>query len=115
MSAYSENLSKHLDSFMLNDDSINAFAGPYGYIGVHTGMLLSSDSEFAGVLSHEISHVTQNHLTRFSEKTCKQIYIMLVAILANNSTITVSGIVAIAQQSINFTRAHDVRGGSNRY
>ncbi|HCF47991.1 MAG TPA: zinc metalloprotease, partial [Gammaproteobacteria bacterium] len=48
---------KHFGFLLLNDDSINAFAGPYGYIGVHTGMLLSSDSEseLAGVLSHEIS------------------------------------------------------------
>ncbi|MBW5289416.1 MAG: Exported zinc metalloprotease YfgC precursor [Candidatus Ruthia sp. Apha_13_S6] len=113
LSAYSENPSKHLDFFMLNDDSINAFSGPYGYIGVHTGMLLSSDSEseLAGVLSHEISHVTQNHLARFSEKTGKQTYIMLAsmlaAVLANNSTIAVSGVAAIAQQSINFTRAHE--------
>ncbi|BBB24459.1 peptidase M48, Ste24p [Isorropodon fossajaponicum endosymbiont JTNG4] len=113
LSIYSENPSKHLDFFMLNDDSINAFSGPYGYIGVHTGMLLSSDSEseLAGVLSHEISHVTQSHLTRFSEKTGKQTYIMLAsmlaAVLANNSTIAVSGVAAIAQQSINFTRAHE--------
>ncbi|QKQ23709.1 M48 family metalloprotease [Candidatus Ruthia endofausta] len=69
LSAHSENPSEYLDFFMLNDDDINAFAGPYGYIG----MLLSSDSgsELVGVLSHEISHVTQNHLTRFSEKTGK--------------------------------------------
>ena len=75
----------------MNDDSINAFAGPYGYIGVHTGMLLSSDSEseLAGVLSHEISHVTQNHLNRFSEKIDKHTYIMvagmLAAVLVDNS------------------------------
>ncbi|RUM75620.1 MAG: M48 family peptidase, partial [Candidatus Thioglobus sp.] len=70
---HSENPDKHFGFLLLNDDSINAFAGPYGYIGIHTGMLLSSDSEseLAGVLSHEISHVTQNHLKRFSEKTDK--------------------------------------------
>jgi predicted Zn-dependent protease len=113
LSIYSENPSKHLDFFMLNDVSINAFAGPYGYIGVHTGLLLSSDSEseLAGVLSHEISHVTQNHLTRFSQKTGKQTYIMLAgvlaAVLANNSTIAAFSVATIAQQSINFTREHE--------
>ncbi|TEU21999.1 MAG: M48 family peptidase, partial [Gammaproteobacteria bacterium] len=81
---YSENPDKHFGFLLLNDDSINAFAGPYGYIGVHTGMLLSSDSEseLAGVLSHEISHVTQNHLKRFSEKIDKQNYFMLAGMLA---------------------------------
>jgi Putative Zn-dependent protease, contains TPR repeats len=70
LTTYSENPDKHFGFLLLDDSSINAFAGSYGYIGIHTGMLLSSDSEseLAGVLSHEISHVTQNHLNRFSEK-----------------------------------------------
>lgn len=52
--------------FPLNDPSINAFAMPGGYIGVHTGLILSaqSESELAGVLAHEISHVTQRHIAR---------------------------------------------------
>lgn len=117
LSQYSENPHKHLGFLLLNDDSINAFAGPYGYIGIHTGMLLSSDSEaeLAGVLSHEIAHVTQNHLSRFSEKTDKQTYLMvagmLAAVLVNNSdasqAIATSTVAATAQQSINFTREHE--------
>jgi predicted Zn-dependent protease len=114
---YSENPNKHFGFFLLNDDSINAFAGAYGYIGVHTGMLLSSDSEaeLAGVLSHEISHVTQNHLVRFSEKTDKQTYVILAGILASvlvknsevSQAIATSTIAATAQQNINFTRNHE--------
>lgn len=52
--------------FPINDPSINAFAMPGGYIGVHTGLVLSaqSESELAGVLAHEISHVTQRHIAR---------------------------------------------------
>jgi len=114
---HSENPKKHFGFLLLNDDSINAFAGPYGYIGVHTGMLLSSDSEseLAGVLSHEISHVTQNHLNRFSKKTDKQTYLMvagmLAAALVDNSdasqAIAASTVAGTAQQSINFTREHE--------
>ncbi len=114
---YSESPGKHFDFFFLNDNSINAFAGPYGYIGVHTGMLLSSDSEaeLAGVLSHEISHITQNHLNRFSEKTDKQTYIMvagmLAAVLVENKdasqAIAASTVAGTAQQNINFTRDHE--------
>ncbi|MCP4277316.1 MAG: M48 family metallopeptidase [Gammaproteobacteria bacterium] len=52
--------------FVMNDPVINAFALPGGYIGVHTGLLLATDneSELAGVLAHEISHVTQRHISR---------------------------------------------------
>lgn len=52
--------------FPINDASINAFAMPGGYIGVHTGLILTaqSESELAGVLAHEISHVTQRHIAR---------------------------------------------------
>ena len=117
LSEYSEDPSKHFGFLLLNDDSINAFAGPYGYIGVHTGMLLSSDSEseLAGVLSHEISHVTQNHLNRFSEKIDKHTYIMvagmLAAVLVDNSdasqAIVASTVAGTAQQNINFTREHE--------
>ncbi len=117
LTEYSENPSKHFDFLLLDDGSINAFAGPYGYIGVHTGMLLSSDSEseLAGVLSHEISHVTQNHLSRFSEKSDKQTYLMwagmLASVLVDNSdasqAIAASTVAGTAQQNINFTREHE--------
>ena len=52
--------------FLVNDSSINAFAGPGGFIGVHTGLLLSArtEGELASVLAHEIAHVTQRHLVR---------------------------------------------------
>ena len=56
--------------FALRDPTLNAFAMPGGYIGVHTGLILAaqSESELAGVLAHEISHVTQHHLARMVAK-----------------------------------------------
>lgn len=55
--------------FLVDDPSINAFAGPGGYIGIHTGLLLTSRSEgeLVSVLAHEIAHVTQRHLVRAFE------------------------------------------------
>ncbi|WP_374326611.1 M48 family metalloprotease [Azonexus sp.] len=52
--------------FALTDPSINAFAMPGGYVGVHSGLILAaqSESELAGVLAHELSHVTQRHIAR---------------------------------------------------
>lgn len=51
---------------VIDDASINAFAGPNGVIGIHTGLIHASESEdeLAAVIAHEISHVTQNHLSR---------------------------------------------------
>ena len=56
--------------FLINDNTINAFAMPGGYVGVHTGLLLAaqSESEVASVLAHEISHVTQHHIARMVSK-----------------------------------------------
>jgi predicted Zn-dependent protease len=52
--------------FGIRDSSINAFALPGGFIGVHTGLISASEneSEIASVLSHEIAHVTQRHIAR---------------------------------------------------
>jgi len=52
--------------FAIRDSSINAFALPGGFVGVHTGLIVSSDteSEIASVLAHEIAHVTQRHIAR---------------------------------------------------
>lgn len=52
--------------FVINDKTLNAFAAPGGFIGVNSGLILAAEveSEFAGVLAHEISHATQKHLAR---------------------------------------------------
>jgi beta-barrel assembly-enhancing protease len=55
--------------FVVNDNNINAFAGPGGYIGVNSGLILLTDaeSELASVMAHEVAHVTQRHLYRAFE------------------------------------------------
>ena len=52
--------------FLVDDPTINAFAAPGGYIGVHAGLFLAagSEDELAGVLAHEIAHVDQHHIAR---------------------------------------------------
>ena len=57
---------RDFEMFFVNDRSINAFALPGGFIGVHTGLILAaqSESELASVLAHEIGHVTQRHIAR---------------------------------------------------
>lgn len=52
--------------FPIRDRSLNAFALPGGFIGVHSGLILAAqnESELASVLAHEIGHVSQRHIAR---------------------------------------------------
>ena len=66
LAAASSDKHQKFNFFVVQDNSINAFAMPGGVIGVHTGLFLAAnnESELAGVLGHEIGHVTQRHLAR---------------------------------------------------
>jgi predicted Zn-dependent protease len=105
--------------FVVNEPDINAFAGPGGYIGVNSGLILAAEneSELAGVLAHEISHVTQHHLARAFEAqqglSLPSMAAMLAGILIGTQN-TQAGMAAIsavaaggAQYQINFTRANE--------
>ena len=52
--------------FVMRDHTLNAFALPGGFVGVHTGLInaAETESELASVLAHEIAHVTQRHIAR---------------------------------------------------
>lgn len=59
-------LGRRFQFFVIQEDSINAFALPGGYIGLHSGLITASqsESELASVVGHEVAHVTQRHLAR---------------------------------------------------
>ncbi|MBB1604333.1 peptidase M48 [Variovorax sp. UMC13] len=65
------------------DRSINAFALPGGYLGVHLGLIAVTDSrdELATVLGHELSHVTQRHIARIMAKQSRQMPLLLAAMV----------------------------------
>ena len=54
------------EAFLVRDPSVNAFALPGGYIGVHLGLIsvTTTRDELASVLAHELSHITQRHIAR---------------------------------------------------
>ncbi len=105
--------------FAVKDNSINAFAMPGGVIGVHTGLILASnsESEMAGVLGHEIGHVTQRHLARMlaSQKydTFKNIAgIALALLVARSNPQLASGALTAStaagvQRQLDYTREHE--------
>lgn len=59
---------------LIRDRTVNAFALPGGYLGVHLGLisLVGSRDELASVLAHELSHVTQRHIARSISKQNQQ-------------------------------------------
>lgn len=81
---------------VVEDPMLNAFALPGGNLVIHSGLLLAADSpeEVAGVLGHEIAHVTQRHSVRSVISSAGLFLVVqtllgdvtsIVAVLANNS------------------------------
>ena len=108
--------------FAVRDPGINAFALPGGFIGVNAGRVTATPREaaLAGVLAHEIAHVTQRHIARSLQNASKanmaSMAAMLAAILIGATTglpgdAVLGGVTAAqglaAQSQINFTRANE--------
>jgi len=105
--------------FVINDASINAFAMPGGYIGVNSGLIQNaeSESELAGVMAHEIAHVTQRHLARRLETQSQLSIPTMIAAVASMLVMTQNAEAGIAamttiqagatQTMINHTRSNE--------
>jgi predicted Zn-dependent protease len=83
LGASSDTPEQHFTFFLIRDRQINAFATLGGYIGVNAGLVLAADDEdeVAGVLSHEIAHVTQGHMLRAVERAQRDNVPILLAML----------------------------------
>ncbi|HEY8905972.1 MAG TPA: M48 family metalloprotease, partial [Rhodoferax sp.] len=98
------------------DRTVNAFALPGGYLGVNLGLIavVSNRDELASVLGHELSHVTQRHISRLIAKESAQtpwmIGAMILGALAASksadagSALMVGGQAVAAQSQLNFSR-----------
>jgi predicted Zn-dependent protease len=102
--------------FLVRDRSVNAFALPGGYLGVHTGLIaaVSTADELAAVLAHELSHVTQRHIARiFTQQQNMAPWMMAAMILGVMAAISspdaasaaiLGGQAVAAQGQLNFSR-----------
>ena len=108
--------------FVLQDDTINAFALVGGHIGMHTGlfMLTQSESELAGVMSHEIAHILQKHQARSiagaSRASWATLAALAVAVLASKASSNPGQVAEAAataatayqiQNQLDYTREHE--------
>ena len=110
---------KKIEFFIVNDSSINAFAMLGGVIGVHSGLFLASntESELASVISHEIAHINQKHISRFlaqqERASYQSTFLMAVALLLARSnpqlaSTTMAGASAgSVQGALDFTRENE--------
>ena len=106
--------------FVVEDESLNAFAAPGGFVGVNSGLITAtrSESEFASVLAHEIAHVTQRHIARAIEHANRSNLPVLAGILAaiivgtqdvEAGQATAAAVIGTtAQRQINFTRQNEM-------
>lgn len=106
--------------FLIDQPTVNAFAGPSGQIGVFAGLVLAAatESELAAVVAHEIAHVSQKHLLRSFESQKRLAMpttaLMLAAVLLGAQVDAQAGMAALAgtqalavQNRINFTRDNE--------
>jgi len=119
LSRHSGRSPKRFKFFVINDSKINAFAAAGGAIGIYKGLILKakSESELAGVLAHEIAHVSQHHLERTSEavsdpgRMLTQALLVAIAVAAGSSQVSQATIATARgtnmQRLINYTRAHE--------
>jgi predicted Zn-dependent protease len=119
LASHSPDSRQNFEFFLIQDNQINAFALPGGYIGVNTGLLLNaqSESEVASVLAHEISHVTQHHIARMiaqqKQSQITSLAALAVAILAARANSQVAqaavafGQAGVVQSQLNFTRDNE--------
>jgi predicted Zn-dependent protease len=106
------------EAFLVRDRSVNAFALPGGYVGVHLGLMAMTGSrdELASVLAHELSHVSQRHIARSIASASRQSMVGLAAMLlgllaasrSNSADATQAAIIggqaAMVQGQLNFSR-----------
>jgi len=117
--SHSDSVKLPFKFFLVEDGDINAAAFLGGNIKINTGLFLyaNTESELAGVIAHEIAHITQRHLARMLEQQALSNPTSMAA-LAGSILLTLvspaAGLAALSttvavniQSQINYTRSHE--------
>ena len=130
LAASSETPRQSFTFFMMRDRQINAFATLGGYIGMNAGLVTTAETEaeVAGVVAHEIAHVSQRHVLRAVERAQKDQLPILLAMIgaiaasqaagsssrdsadssSNATAAAITGAMALmAQRQIDYTRSNE--------
>lgn len=98
------------------DRTVNAFALPGGYLGLHLGLIgvVGTRDELASVMAHELSHVTQRHISRLLTQQSRQTPLLLGAMVLGalaasknpgaTQALVVGGQALALQNQLNFSR-----------
>jgi predicted Zn-dependent protease len=118
----SDDAGKEYNFYLIDNNAINAFAVPGGHIAMHTAILTKSESEseLASVVAHEISHVTQAHISRKFENSQYDSWLAIGALLAaalSGSAEAAQAAFGVSQASIidrqlTFSRAYETEADS---
>lgn len=91
-----------------DDETLNAFCAPGGYIYVYTGLIkyLDSEDQLAGVMGHEMAHAALRHSTRQMTKVYG--ISALYAIISGRSEPGQLEQIALSLITLRFSRDHEV-------
>ncbi|MFZ5570970.1 MAG: M48 family metalloprotease [Thermodesulfobacteriota bacterium] len=112
--------------YVVQEDVYNAFAGPAGHIFLHSGLLeaLSGEDELAGILAHEISHVSCRHLSDMIKKSKQTTLATLAGVAAGiflgaggaaaaGSAVTIGSMAAGQSLSLAYSRENEIQADQN--
>ena len=103
---------------VIKSSAVNAFATPGGYVYVNIGLinLVENEGELAGVLAHEMAHVSARHIAAIVDKSAKINIASLAAILAGAflggggdmmAAVTTFSMAAATTMNLKYSREHE--------
>lgn len=99
--------------FVMQDQSINAFAFFGGHVAVYTGLIYASESEseLAGAMAHELAHISQEHILQqmTDQKRMMPFAVggLLAAAILGMPELVIPVLAGHGQRQLNFSRQHE--------